>query len=240
MGTSANWRDGGDVQRKSGGRAERITVVVGMFAALLDQGLRQVLRGAPGIRVVGSGLDDAALQIAVKEYDARVVILDEARLASSSPLLEALRAERADLGVLVLAHRPSRAYALRVLGLGAGACLSSEATAEEIITAIYLLAEGGHMLAATSASPFSRGQLVGVLALTGRERGVLKLLSAGRSNAEIALQLRISVETTRTHVAHIYRKLGVNTRRELLGVDLPREEEPHVDPGKVGVLISDL
>ena len=48
-----------------------------------------------------------------------------------------------------------------------------------------------------------------------REANVLEHLRAGRSNAEIALALSVSVETIRTHRRNIYRKLGVRTRREL-------------------------
>ena len=51
--------------------------------------------------------------------------------------------------------------------------------------------------------------------LTPREADVLDLLQRGRSNAEIAANLHVSVETVRTHARHIYRKLGVRTRREL-------------------------
>ena len=51
--------------------------------------------------------------------------------------------------------------------------------------------------------------------LTPREANVLEHLQAGRSNAEIALALSVSVETVRTHRRNIYRKLGVRTRREL-------------------------
>ena len=51
--------------------------------------------------------------------------------------------------------------------------------------------------------------------LTAREAEVLELLRTGRSNAEIAAALHVSIETVRTHARHVYRKLGVGTRREL-------------------------
>jgi ATP/maltotriose-dependent transcriptional regulator MalT len=44
---------------------------------------------------------------------------------------------------------------------------------------------------------------------------VLELLQTGRSNAEIAQALHVSIETVRSHARRIYRKLGVSTRREL-------------------------
>jgi DNA-binding CsgD family transcriptional regulator len=57
--------------------------------------------------------------------------------------------------------------------------------------------------------------------LTPREADVLEHLRQGRSNAEIALALHVSVETVRTHRRNIYRKLGVRTRRELAGLQAP-------------------
>jgi DNA-binding NarL/FixJ family response regulator len=50
--------------------------------------------------------------------------------------------------------------------------------------------------------------------LTEREKKVLQLLAAGASNKQIAAQLFISESTVKTHVAHIYEKLGVKTRAE--------------------------
>jgi DNA-binding NarL/FixJ family response regulator len=51
--------------------------------------------------------------------------------------------------------------------------------------------------------------------LTSREAGVLELLQEGRTNAEIAHELSIGIETVRTHARNIYRKLGISSRRDL-------------------------
>ena len=56
-----------------------------------------------------------------------------------------------------------------------------------------------------------------IAALTPREREVLEGLSRAESNGEIAYELQIGVETVRTHVARIRRKLGVRSRRALVG-----------------------
>ena len=87
--------------------------------------------------------------------------------------------------LLVLANRPTPSECNQMLAFGATACLSKETKARDI------------------------------LKLTPREADVLGHLQAGRSNAEIALALSVSVETVRTHRRNIYRKLGVRTRREL-------------------------
>jgi DNA-binding CsgD family transcriptional regulator len=61
---------------------------------------------------------------------------------------------------------------------------------------------------------------VGVAALTRREREVLEMLGRGRNHAEVAVELQISRETARTHAKRVYRKLGVSSRGELVGVEV--------------------
>jgi DNA-binding CsgD family transcriptional regulator len=62
---------------------------------------------------------------------------------------------------------------------------------------------------------------VGSGLLTSRELEVLARLQQRRSNAQIAADLHVSIETVRTHARHIYRKLGVGSRRELLAPSPP-------------------
>jgi DNA-binding NarL/FixJ family response regulator len=204
-------------------RDEPVMVAIGAFAPLVHHGLRHILGEDRGLRVVGFNLDPAALEAVVARHAAEVVILDEAS-ALEPYMLERAPAGRLEIGVLVLAHQPTRAYCLRVLALGARACISKNSSAAEIVSAVRLAALGEHLLASPSDRPASGDQFVGLLLLTSRERAVLKLLGVGQSNAQIALELQIAVETARTHVAHIYRKLGVSARRELIGIDLPKQD----------------
>jgi DNA-binding CsgD family transcriptional regulator len=60
-----------------------------------------------------------------------------------------------------------------------------------------------------------------ITTLTPREREVFECLSRAESNDEIAYELKIGVETARTHTANILRKLGVRSRRALIGVETP-------------------
>ena len=114
--------------------------------------------------------------------------------------------------LLVLANRPTAAEARQLLAFGATACLAKSSEARDIRHAIHLASRGLHVLPpmALAPDPASGPEL-----LTAREGDVLELLQAGRSNAEIAQTLQVSVETVRTHARRIYRKLGVSSRREL-------------------------
>jgi DNA-binding NarL/FixJ family response regulator len=69
--------------------------------------------------------------------------------------------------------------------------------------------------ASPSGAGFERLDLPGPDLLTRREADVLDLLQRGMTNAQIAHELSIGLETVRTHARNIYRKLGVSTRRDL-------------------------
>jgi DNA-binding NarL/FixJ family response regulator len=105
-----------------------------------------------------------------------------------------------------------------MLAFGATACLSKETEARDILTAVHLASRGLHVLPKNGAGATSP---MGPELLTPREADVLEHLRQGRSNAEIALALHVSIETVRTHRRNIYRKLGVRTRRELAGLQAP-------------------
>ena len=103
-----------------------------------------------------------------------------------------------------------------MIGFGATACLAKSTEARDVLHAIHLASRGLHVLpggdADAALEPAGR---MGPIPLTSREADVLELLQTGSSNAEIAAALHVGVETVRTHARHIYRKLGVSTRREL-------------------------
>ncbi len=185
-----------------GGRL--ITVVLGQFDALVGRGLLQILQEDKGFRVVGDNLDGAALERMVTRWAPEVVVLDEASVAGPS-ILKRVRAVRPTIGIVVLAHCPTRPYRARVFTAGA-TCLSKDACAGDILATVRLVAEGKHP--------------VEVAALTAREVEVLECLRAGQSRAEIAHTLQIGVETVRTHTARIRHKLGARNKRELIGLPI--------------------
>jgi DNA-binding NarL/FixJ family response regulator len=99
-----------------------------------------------------------------------------------------------------------------MIGFGATACLAKTTEARDVLHTIYLASRGLHVLPSTGDASYEPTEPT---PLTSREADVLELLQSGRSNAEIAATLHVGVETVRTHARHIYRKLGVSTRREL-------------------------
>ncbi|MFL5890291.1 MAG: response regulator transcription factor, partial [Solirubrobacteraceae bacterium] len=89
---------------------------------------------------------------------------------------------------------------------------------------IHLASRGLHVLPKT-AREFGLDEPPGPDLLTPREADVLELLQQGRSNSEIAGILHVGKETVRTHARSIYRKLGVQNRRELASLAQRRNGE---------------
>jgi DNA-binding NarL/FixJ family response regulator len=114
--------------------------------------------------------------------------------------------------LVVLANRPTPAESRQMLAFGATACLAKGTQARDVLHAIHLASRGLHVM---PPDTIDFGVLGGPELLSPREADVLELLQSGRSNAEIANDLHVSVETVRTHARRVYRKLGVRTRREL-------------------------
>ena len=186
-----------------------ITVVIGRFEDLAARGLRSLLAEQANIKVVAADVELDAFDAALTEHEPLVAIVNFGSLRTPVEV-NRLHTTHPATRLVVLANRPTPSECNQMLAFGATACLSKETQGRDILNAIHLASRGLHVLPRTDAP-----EPLGPALLTPREAHVLEHLQAGRSNAEIALALSVSVETIRTHRRNIYRKLGVRTRREL-------------------------
>jgi DNA-binding NarL/FixJ family response regulator len=214
--TSASSRS---VNEASEGGTGRIAVVLGRFDALLAHGLEQILREDRNIQIIGSDLDRAALEQAVEVQAPRVALVDEAEVMIDRAVLERMTAAQPAIGIVVLAHLPTVAYVMRLFAGGAS-CVAKEASADDILAAVHIAANGRRVFADVEGHLVERSHAT-VGSLTSREMEVLEYLGRGRSHAEIANAMQLGVETVRTHSAHIRSKLGVRRNRDLIGVPIP-------------------
>jgi DNA-binding NarL/FixJ family response regulator len=188
----------------------RITVAIGRFDDLLARGLRSLVEDDSRLELAAFDVPPAQVATVLRAQEPRVAILDAAALDSPAEVRR-LTADHPRTHVLVLAQEPSSLECSQLLAFGAAACLSKSTQSRDVLNAIHLASRG---LQLTPRSAF--GASAGSGLLTPREADVLARLHQRRSNAQIAADLHISVETVRTHARHIYRKLGVSSRRELL------------------------
>ena len=188
-----------------------IRVALGEFDDLLARGLRGLIEDDPGLELVAAEVLAAQLTMVLRARRPDVAILDAGSLRSPAEI-RALTQRHPDTNLLLLADRPSSVESAQLMAFGAAACLSKSTQSRDVLNAIHLASRGLQL-----APREGRGVLHGSGLLTAREADVLAGLQQRRSNAQIAGDLHVSIETVRTHARHIYRKLGVSSRRELLG-----------------------
>ncbi|HVL05513.1 MAG TPA: response regulator transcription factor [Acidimicrobiales bacterium] len=202
------------------GRGARVRVVILDNHRIVLEGLRLLLERQPDIRVIGEArsLDDAlALEI---DADPDVVVADLALgAAQAAEVVTALRARFPAAAVLALTMVDDPAVVRAVLSAGARGYLPKAAAGADLFDAVRRLARDevyvDHSVAVALVRAAARGG-DGAVQLSERERAVGRLLALGHTNAEVAALLIISVRTVETHRAHLFRKLGVQTRAELV------------------------
>jgi DNA-binding NarL/FixJ family response regulator len=185
------------------------SVAVGRFVDLLARGLRGLIEDDPSLELVAADVAPAQLAPVLRAHRPDVAILDAGSLYSPVEVRE-LTVRHSATQLVLLADRPSSVECAQLLAFGAAACLAKDTQARDVLNAIHLASRGLQL------SPRDLDGAVGSGLLTPREVDVLVQLQRRRSNAQIAADLHVSIETVRTHARHIYRKLGVASRRELL------------------------
>jgi DNA-binding NarL/FixJ family response regulator len=185
------------------------TVAVGRFDDLLARGLLGVIEDDPSLELVADDIPSTQLDATLRASQPRVAILDAASLRNPAEV-RALSSGHPDTHLLLLAEQPSSIECAQLLSFGAAACLAKATQLRDVRNAIHLASRGLQLTPRDTHSGPGSGLL------TSRELEVLARLQQRRSNAQIAADLHLSIETVRTHARHIYRKLGVGSRRELL------------------------
>ena len=187
-----------------------ISVAIARFEDIVGRGLRSLVVDDEGLELVADDVAHEDIPAMLEALEPLVTILNFGSLGSAAELRE-LHRSFPHTRLMVLANRPSAAECRQMVAFGATACLSKSTQARDVLHAIHLASRGMHVLPPAVIDEDEPGPDL----LTPRESDVLELLQAGRSNAEIAQSLHVSVETVRTHARRVYRKLGVRTRREL-------------------------
>ena len=188
-----------------------ITVAIARFDDLPALGLRALLADDPALSVVAQNVSYDRLAETLRARRPDVLVADAAALRDLAEVRE-LSVRYPDTHIVLFAERVATAERSQLLAFGASACLSWNTQARDVRNTIHLASRGMQVgpLASDVAAASEREPL-----LTPREGDVLLLLRQGHANAQIAGELQIGVETVRTHARHIYRKLGVSSRRGL-------------------------
>jgi DNA-binding NarL/FixJ family response regulator len=196
-----------------------IKVLIADDQALVRTGFRKILESEPDLEVVGEAGDGGEAVEAGLLLRPDVVLMD-----IRMPRLDGLEATRLLAGktrVLILTTFDLNEYVYEALRAGASGFLLKDAPADQLVTAIRVVAAGEALLAPSvtrrlieefAHRPPSNARPAAVEALSPRELEVLRLVARGLSNAEIAGELYVGDATVKTHVSRILQKLTLRDR----------------------------
>lgn len=187
-------------------------------------GIAALISGEDDMEIVGeaANTDDAVRGIALREPD---VVLMDLQLGDGPDGVEATKRVRALAKapqVLVLTTYETDADIVRAIDAGATGYVLKACPPDELFQAIRAAARGESALSPKVAARMMRRMRDPGPALTSREIEILELLAKGAGNKEIAKALFITEATVKTHLNHVYGKLGVDTRTAAVSTAIER------------------
>ncbi|TQM57387.1 response regulator [Humibacillus xanthopallidus] len=187
-------------------------------------GLRALLGGQDDLAVVGEAGDLDTAERVVRAEHPHVVLMDLSLGdgPGGAETTARLLALPDPPHVLVLTTYDTEADILRALEAGAVGYLLKDAPPEQLFAGIRATARGETVLAASVAARLVRRASSPGPVVTEREVEVLELLARGLGNREMARELFVSEATVKSHLSHVYAKLGVDTRAGAVAAAIER------------------
>lgn len=191
-----------------------IRIVLADDHPVVRAGVRALLECERDLEIVGeAATPDAAVALAAgAEPD---VVLMDLQFGASGSGAEATRRIRAQVhppAVLVLTNYDTDGDILSAVEAGASGYLLKDAPPDELVAAVRAAAASESALAPAIAGRLLARLRAPAVSLSAREIEVLQLVAAGRTNGGIAAELHITDATVKSHLVHVYDKLGVSTR----------------------------
>src|SRR5919197_1174452 len=195
----------------------RATVLVVDDHALLRTGVANIINQEPDLRVIAEAANGLE---AVEAYDQDrpdVTLLDlRMPVMEGAEAVRRIRERDPHAKVIVLTTYDTDEDIARALKAGAKAYVLKDITADDLIACIHDVLAGKTYLAPAAAAKLAEG--VARVQVTPRELSTLRLMADGKSNKEIANVLGISERTVKSHLGHLFEKLGVTSRTEAVKV----------------------
>lgn len=199
-----------------------INILIADAHPIITTGLALVLNSKSGFKVVGTLSSGIEILEFVKRHNVDVIISEvDLPELNGITVLRSIKKAHKSVNVLMFSHQPEAIYALSTIKAGASGYLNKTASIETIETAIRKIYDGetylsNHINKQLQQKDISKSRSRLFKKLSTREVEVLKLLSIGRKNKEIAEELAINEKTVSTYKARLLKKLNVNNLVDLI------------------------
>jgi two-component system nitrate/nitrite response regulator NarL len=196
---------------------QRVTVVVADDHPLYRDGVVRALKASGRVEVVAEAGDGRTALDEIARHQPTVALLDyKLPELDGVAVTNAVVRDGLPTRVLLVSAFTDSGVVYRALETGAAGFVSKEARREQIVDAVLACARGENVVppdvAAGLVSEIRLRRQDDAPALTPREQEILRLIAEGRSLPEIARELFLGLTTVKTHVQHLYEKLGVSDR----------------------------
>ncbi|MBF4602883.1 response regulator [Curtobacterium sp. VKM Ac-2884] len=191
-----------------------IRILIADDHPVVRAGLRALLEGLDGLVVAGeASTPDEAVDLAARLSPELVLMdLQFGQDLTGADATRRIRALDAAPYVLVLTNYDSDGDILGAVEAGASGYLLKDAPPHELVAAVRAAASGQSALAPTIAGRLMARMRAPSVSLSARELEVLRLVAEGASNGAVAARLHISDATVKSHLVHVFSKLGVSSR----------------------------
>ena len=197
--------------------ADKARVLLVDDHALLRTGVAQIINQEPDLYVVAEAENGAEAITAYEQHQPDVTLLDlRMPVMEGVEAVKQIRARDPRALVIVLTTYDRDDEISQALKAGAKAYVLKDIAADDLVDCIRNVLAGKTYIAPAAAAKLAEGFTR--VQLTPREMATLRLLADGKSNKEIANALDISERTVKTHLAHLFEKLGVTSRTEAIKV----------------------
>ena len=195
----------------------RATVLLVDDHALLRTGVANIINHEPDLEVVAEASNGAEGLAAFEQFRPDVTLVDlRMPVMEGVETVRQIRQRDPRALVIVLTTYDTDDEIARALRAGAKAYVLKDIAADELVRCIRDVLAGKTYLAPSAAAKLVEG--VTRVQLTPREMAALRLMADGKANKEIAGELGISERTVKTHLGHLFEKLGVTSRTEAVKV----------------------
>ena len=200
----------------------KLRIVLAEDHGIVREGIKRLIHAEDDMEVVGEAVDGDETLLTIRTSQPDVVVVDV-----SMPKMNGIQVTRqltkdgATVRVLALTVHEDAGYAREMVDAGAHGYVLKRAAPAELIRAIRKVADGGvyldpHMAGKMAATTADQPKVKSRTALSDREGRVLKLISEGYSNKEIAEQLGVSVKSVETYKFRAMEKLDLRSRVDVV------------------------